>query len=106
MQHSQDFLRGQGGHDRLLGYDGDDYLYGGTGTDSLFGQDGDDSISPGEGGDIVSGSTGNDRIIVYPDGQKDRINGDQGTDILVLGCSGLESIDEYVDVELAQRPMC
>jgi Ca2+-binding RTX toxin-like protein len=104
--HSEDFLRGQGGHDRLLGYDGDDYLYGGTGSDGLYGSRGDDSLFPGEGLDVVQGSVGNDRIVVHPDGQRDYIFGDQGTDIVVLGCSGLESIDQYLGVELAQRPIC
>lgn len=51
-----------GGHDEILGRDGDDVLDGGDGNDELFGGDGDDILDGGAGNDTLDGRGGDDEL--------------------------------------------
>lgn len=68
-------LEGLGGHDNLIGRDGDDSIYGGEGNDKLHGNDGADMLDGQQGNDKLHGGTGNDTVF-----------GGDGNDIL---CPGL-----------------
>ncbi len=55
-------LRGQAGHDTIIGGSGNDRIYGNGGSDELEGNDGDDSIYGGGGHDYLSGGFGDDLL--------------------------------------------
>ena len=59
-----DILAGDGGHNRLIGLDGNDALYGGPtgGDDLLHGGNGDDRLYGGKGNDTLNGGPGNDTL--------------------------------------------
>ena len=59
-----DILAGDGGHNRLIGLDGNDTLYGGPtgGNDLLHGGNGDDRLYGGQGNDYLNGGPGNDTL--------------------------------------------
>ena len=59
-----DILAGDGGHNRLIGLDGNDALYGGPtgGDDLLHGGNGDDRLYGGQGNDYLNGGPGNDTL--------------------------------------------
>jgi serralysin len=74
---------GRAGKDTIRGNGGDDQLKGGSDDDRLFG---------GEGNDVLIGGTGNDRLVgvnvrgIDPGiGERDRLQGNGGSDLFVLG---------------------
>jgi Ca2+-binding RTX toxin-like protein len=88
-----DTLLGGEGRDRLMGGAGDDELSGGGGDDTLFGdtgeaiplaEGGDDTLNGGLGVDILNGETG-----------ADRVNGNEGNDILRI--QGSAAVDDTLD---------
>lgn len=73
-------IDGEGGDDKITGYDMEDWLKGDTGQDSLYGAD---------GRDILEGETGNDKLYGGDDGdylyggtENDSLYGDDGADHL------------------------
>lgn len=90
--NGNDTLTGKGGQDYLSGQDGNDVISGGDDNDRLLGGNGDDTLIGGSGNDIVSGGNGID-ILTGADnttkglGEIDRLKGDAGNDIFVLGTS-------------------
>lgn len=84
---NNDDLKGDKGADTLFGGKGNDKLNGGSGSDVLAGGKGNDKLTGGSGADVfefAKSSAGNDTIKDFEDG-KDMIN---------LGSSSLQSIDE------------
>lgn len=75
-----DHIHGEGGHDQIVGGDGRDTLEGGAGNDMLAGGVGDDSLFGQTGEDELLGWTGNDQL-----------NGGEGFDTLIGG-SGLDTL--------------
>jgi hypothetical protein len=68
----EDEIRGDVGHNPLIGFGGDDELSGGDGEDHLHGGTGDDSLSGGDHADLLHGRSGADAAL----------GGDGGDDIL------------------------
>ena len=56
-------LRGDGGHNLLVGDTGHDTISGGAGNDTIIGDEGDDVINGGIGFDSLMGGNGDDMII-------------------------------------------
>jgi Ca2+-binding RTX toxin-like protein len=81
---------GEGGHDTLIGADGDDRLEGGTGRDQLYGNGGADRLSGGGGNDYLNAGSGSDRL--YGDAGNDYLVGGAGNDRL-FGGSGSDFVD-------------
>jgi tricorn protease-like protein len=77
-----DLLVGTAGDDGICGEGGNDRIIGGEGRDALNGDDGNDTIVAGPGFDIVNGGSGDDTIDSR-DGERDFVNGWQGTDIVL-----------------------
>lgn len=83
-------VQGEGGHDTLIGADGDDRLEGGTGRDQLYGGGGADRLSGGGHNDYLNGGSGADRL--YGDAHDDYLVGGAGNDRL-WGGSGTDFVD-------------
>ena len=81
----RDDLEGNGGADNLSGAAGDDRVLGGVGNDTLDGGDGEDRVIAGDGDDVlvVNFATGA--------GGQDIIEGDLGTDTLIVTDTALGS---------------
>jgi uncharacterized repeat protein (TIGR01451 family) len=92
------FLAGTPGNDEIIGNErdqtiignfGNDSLFGGGGVDLINGQIGNDLLVGGSGGDVISGGVGNDTLdgacTTLGVGQLDRLTGDAGSDLFVLG---------------------
>ncbi len=86
-----DFLFGDGGDNRLVGWEGNDTLYGRAGNDELFGEFGNDFLDGGRGDDVLTtgfgnntlfGGDGNDTLIVA--GGINTLNGGSGSDTFVF----------------------
>lgn len=73
-----DTLLGGAGADGLNGGSGNDRIEGGDGADTITGADGNDTLLGGAGVDKLYGGAGNDRFVELPDG--DSIYGDEGID--------------------------
>lgn len=77
----------------INGGGGKDTIIGGTGNDTLNGGDGADSITTSTGSDTVDGGAGNDTIVVAGNlTSADKINGDDGTDILSVTNASLVAL--------------
>ena len=76
-----DFLKGESGNDSLDGGEGKDRLYGGDGNDTLTGGSGNDLIYGGDGDDSITGVNADSFVV----GEVDRLKGNSGADIFVLG---------------------
>ncbi len=92
-----DILAGDGGHNRLIGLDGndalyggptggDDLLHGGNGDDRLFGGQGNDYLNGGPGDDTLKGGSGNDTLTGGPG--NNMLDGGDGLDTAVFDFSG------------------
>jgi uncharacterized repeat protein (TIGR01451 family) len=92
------FLAGTPGNDEIIGNErdqtiignfGNDSLFGGGGVDLINGQIGNDLLVGGSGGDVISGGIGDDTLdgacTTLGVGQLDRLTGDAGSDLFVLG---------------------
>ncbi|TAG31709.1 MAG: calcium-binding protein, partial [Rhodobacterales bacterium] len=80
--------------DRLEGNGGADSLSGGAGRDRILGGDGNDTLDGGDGEDRVIGGNGDDMLVVNfasGAGAQDTIEGDLGTDTLVITDTALGS---------------
>lgn len=55
-------LKGQQGHDTIIGGSGNDRIIGNGGHDELIGNDGNDVVLGGSGNDYLSGGLGEDRL--------------------------------------------
>jgi Ca2+-binding RTX toxin-like protein len=93
---SDNALYGGDTNQKLLGGHGNDTIKGGAGDDIVRGGTGNDILIGGKGDDIVLGEEGNDILIgVNPlqtnpgYGELDRLRGDVGNDIFVLGDENL-----------------
>ena len=83
-----DVITGDGGSNKLEGYDGDDRVRGGGGDDLLRGEKGRDELYGGEGGDRLEGGDdadflsgeGGDDVLDPGEGTVDVSNGGAGTD--------------------------
>lgn len=78
-----DYYRGDGTAERLLGLGGNDDIGGGGGDDYIDGGDGNDSIDGGSGNDLLFGGTGND--LIEGGRGNDRLDGGDGNDLLSGG---------------------
>lgn len=92
-RHSDDWIEGSDGDDRLDGHFGDDRLFGGDGDDRLEGRHGDDTLIGGRGDDEMRGGHGDDLFIFGQDdieggGWHDEVDGGHGHDVIDL--SGIE----------------
>lgn len=76
-----DYLSGQNDHDLIEAGAGNDRLYGGNGNDTLIGSIGNDYVCGGQGNDSLIGTS----AITDGIGEVDRLKGDSGADIFVLG---------------------
>lgn len=100
--HVANFLKGEGGNDKLHGGNGNDTLNGGTGHDTLNGDNGNDLLDGGSGNDTLNGGAGNDTlhgnngndILVGGDGN-DRLYGEDGDDKL-HGWSGDDILESGI----------
>lgn len=59
------WLEGDDGRDKLLGFAGNDDLFGQAGNDQLFGGDGADRLDGGLGADTVAGGAGRDTFVLH-----------------------------------------
>jgi hypothetical protein len=73
-------IYGNGGVDRLDGFNGDDTLYGGANNDYLRGFSGDDVLFGGHWRDNLQGGSGND--ILHGGNDHDQLSGGSGNDRL------------------------
>jgi hypothetical protein len=102
-------IRGLGGNDRLVAYDGQDTIEGGAGDDYLEGGFGNDVLDGGAGTDQFSGdrterdvfATGNDQIRAR-DGNPEQVNCGVGADTAQVDAGDVvdpscESIDRPAD---------
>ena len=85
-----DFLTGKAGDDTLLGGDGNDYIAGEEGNDVLFGGSGNDELYGGNDSDTLTGTGGSGNGV----GTIDRLTGGGGSDLFVLGESGMAFYDD------------
>ncbi len=69
------------------------FIDGGSGNDVIRGTRFDDTIVPGTGKDRVYGLEGPDRILLQPDGEKDRISGGPGLDTVQYSGSKAVTVD-------------
>jgi Ca2+-binding RTX toxin-like protein len=76
-------ITGNGGANRLYGYDGNDTLNGQGGDDYLLGGAGNDTLSGGSGYDRMYGGTGNDSYLVVDSTDYAYENGGEGTDRVI-----------------------
>ena len=92
-------LRGNGGHDTLIGSMFDDVMFGGRNNDAMYGNDGNDRLTGnenmdhiygGEGDDILDANSGCDRAVGGPG--RNRISGGEGKDILISN-NGMDFVD-------------
>jgi len=84
---------GNGGSDKLCGFEGNDTLNGGKGDDYLIG---------GLGNDILSGGIGRDRFVLTAGSGADLITDfTKGEDLLVLA-GGLT----FAQLSITQNPRC
>jgi hypothetical protein len=83
-------LRAWGGHDQILGTNGNDIVNGNAGRDKIVGASGNDllrggqdndEIAGGEGDDLLLGNKGDDNLFGGPG--NDVIKGGQGADVLM-----------------------
>ena len=96
-----DWLTGDGGHNKIHGHQGNDrleggagidILYGGAGNDYLYGGDDRDILIGDDGVDILQGGNGNDEFyggegadVLFGDEGNDRLVGSEGADTLYGG---------------------
>lgn len=93
-----DNLIGNGGDDYLSGQNGNDFIEGGEGKDRLLGGNDNDSLLGGGENDMLQGGNGDDSltgaaIATAGVGEIDRLKGDAGADVFVLGTN----TDVYYD---------
>lgn len=77
---ANDILIGGIGDDEIRGGAGDDEIHGNQGDDRLFGDGGDDTLDGGDGRDELDGGVGND--VLYGRTGNDRLFGSAGDDTL------------------------
>jgi Ca2+-binding RTX toxin-like protein len=95
-----DYLEGDAGNDTLSGRARGDTLVGGGGADTLRGEAGNDVLSGNQGNDKLNGGTGRDRFfggggndtLLARDGERDRVNGNSGTDRGHVDGGGLDVV--------------
>jgi Ca2+-binding RTX toxin-like protein len=95
-----DYLEGDAGNDTLSGGAKGDSLVGGLGADTLRGQAGNDDLSGNRGSDVLNGGTGHDHLfgglgndtLLARDGERDRVNGNGGTDRGHVDGGGLDLV--------------
>lgn len=99
--HTLEYLYGEGGDDRIMGFDGVDYLSGGGGADTIWGGDGNDDILGGDGADYLYGDDGVDTIeggaqgdYIEGNADGDFLYGDDGADY-IYGGTGNDEIYGY-----------
>jgi len=86
MAASAEPVSGAPGNDVLLGIDGVmNSLVGNAGDDALVGGDADDVLNGGVGDDFLAGGAGNDTYVFNPGDGVDRIQDDEGANILRFG---------------------
>jgi len=85
-----DYLHGQNGHDSVEGGAGKDTLLGGSGHDTLWGDAANDYLSGGRGDDILTGAD----VMTNGVGEIDRLKGNRGADIFVLGTDSTAFYDD------------
>lgn len=92
-QRGDDAVFGGGGSDSLFGRGGNDRVKGGPGRDEIYGDDPDSS----QGNDKVVGGGGND--YVFGGSEQDRVVGGAGSDVLVghFGDDTIVARDGQVD---------
>jgi hypothetical protein len=78
-----DFMRGEGGDDVLLGGIGFDQLDGSPGNDTLSGGAGADLVIDNQGDDILRGDDGDDYLLDFAVADSDTFEGGRGDDTLV-----------------------
>ena len=88
--NGNDFYRGDGTAERLLGRGGNDDIAGAGGDDYIDGGDGNDLIDGGSGNDILIGGGGND--LIEGGRGSDRLTGGDGNDLLSGGAANDELI--------------
>jgi Ca2+-binding RTX toxin-like protein len=106
-------VEGNGGDDRLEGYELNETLIGGDGDDTLHGSEGDDVLDGGAGNDKLSGYSGRDRLTagegndtLYPDGYEspaqDVVDGGPGIDTIEsdYGTRDPDDFEPPVDITL------
>ncbi len=81
-----DFLAGDGGHDKIIAVDGNNVIDGGAGVDQIQGGEGNDIIYGNSGEDIINGGAGSD--IIYGGTNADLIDGESGNDHVIGGQGG------------------
>lgn len=86
--NDDDTLLAGAGDDAVFGDGHDDHLQGGLGKDVLSGGAGDDFLHAGPDADVSRGGEGHDRFVLragdVPAGSEETIQGEEGTDALVL----------------------
>ncbi len=91
----RDILEGGSGDDWISGGSGDDTLHGENGNDTLIGSEGNDSLDGGEGGDKLLGGAGNDELIAGSTtswGASDWLLGQDGDDTMFVSRLGQRDI--------------
>ena len=78
-------LFGDAGNDFIVGGKDNDIIFGGSGNDTIWGGGGNDKLYSGGGSDILYGGAGNDFYYVEADGNTNRIEDKEGTNILYIG---------------------
>lgn len=73
-------INGNGGANRLIGYDTRDNINGGGGDDTIFGGFGNDTIRGDAGADQIDGNRHND--LIFGGAGADTITGGQGADVI------------------------
>jgi len=105
-----DRLVGGGGNDELSGGMHNDRLYGGSGNDIMNGDAGNDYLTGGSGDDILDGGSGNDKMrggsgsdtFVFDFTSEsignDRIYDFNELDFIMLVNSGLQDVNQFLDI--------
>jgi len=81
---------GVNGDDMIIGHGGNDYLHGQNGHDSVEGGAGKDTLLGGSGDDILTGAD----VMTNGVGEIDRLKGNRGADIFVLGTDSTAFYDD------------
>lgn len=91
-------IHGDGGNDTLTGSLGVDSIFGDAGNDQLFGLVGNDQLRGGADQDLITGGNGDDVISWFDGDGSDTVNGNNGTDQLVIALSDNTDFGDVVTV--------